>query len=345
MSSQSSSQESSSQQTEQQNQQATSNFQFECEDVNFAFNNGVALLESKFPLYKDMLLFLSNSCISKALTIQPFASYTKYLRELWYTVEVTGDSITFSLLKVDKPLSFNRDILSSVIGLDSTKDFVSLPPHEAVKEALATLGLSDDKRPTMTSVAMAHSSPLRLRYFSLTWKTIAYALCWGLNIDIAGILFNDLVSKLTTTGKKRKEKGVCYVRYLSLVMEHLLREDYLNDDLKPMKPYQITNATFKDSKISEQMLMPLVTCPCPGPLSIMSPNQKQKPIRSKGRRKNPSSSELNVSKYDVQTPHTQAFESQLAEETEVTADATQSLDASKSAEEHDNQPQTADTTK
>ncbi|GJV42990.1 hypothetical protein Tco_1427526 [Tanacetum coccineum] len=34
-------------------------------------------------------------------------------------------------------------------------------------------------------------------------------------------------------------------------MEHLLGEDYLFDEHKPMKPYQITDATCKDSKISE----------------------------------------------------------------------------------------------
>ncbi|GKB03981.1 hypothetical protein Tco_0832124 [Tanacetum coccineum] len=36
---------------------------------------------------------------------------------------------------------------------------------------------------------------------------IAYALCWGLNIDIAGILFFDLISKLTSGGKKRRERN------------------------------------------------------------------------------------------------------------------------------------------
>ncbi|GKC17159.1 hypothetical protein Tco_1013941 [Tanacetum coccineum] len=161
MSSESSSQQSFSQQTEQQNPhplKAASNIQFECEDANFSFNNSVALFQSKNPLYKDMLLFLSNSCISNALTIQPSTIYTKYLRELWYTAEDVDDTITFSLSNVEKPLSFNRDIFSSIIGLDYTKDFVSFPPHKAMKDALATLGLTDDKRLTMTSMAIAHSS-------------------------------------------------------------------------------------------------------------------------------------------------------------------------------------------
>ncbi|GKB67544.1 hypothetical protein Tco_0928956 [Tanacetum coccineum] len=48
----------------------TSNVHFECEDSHIAFKNSIALLESKIPLYNDMLQFLSNSCISTALTKQ-----------------------------------------------------------------------------------------------------------------------------------------------------------------------------------------------------------------------------------------------------------------------------------
>ncbi|GJX43039.1 retrovirus-related pol polyprotein from transposon TNT 1-94 [Tanacetum coccineum] len=97
--------------------------------------------------------------------------FTKPLAEPSFTrlvAELVDDTITYPLSNIEKPLSFNRDILSSVIGLDYTKDFVSLPPHEAVKYALATLGLADDKRPMMTSIALAHSSLLRIRYFSPT---------------------------------------------------------------------------------------------------------------------------------------------------------------------------------
>ncbi|GJR15009.1 hypothetical protein Tco_0797661 [Tanacetum coccineum] len=105
---------------------AASNVHFAYEDINIAFNNTTVLLESKYPIYKDLLLFLSNS-----------------------------------------------------------------------------------------------------------------------------ILFNDLIPKLCASGKKGREKNICYVKYLSIIMEHLLGEDYPNDDIKPMKIYQITDATFKDSTLSE----------------------------------------------------------------------------------------------
>ncbi|GKF55741.1 hypothetical protein Tco_0166081, partial [Tanacetum coccineum] len=78
------------------------------------------------------------------------------------------NTITFSLLNVKKPLSFYRDIFASVIDLEYSKNYVSLPDHETVKDAIATLGLADEKEPEMTSKDLAHSSPLRLRYFSPT---------------------------------------------------------------------------------------------------------------------------------------------------------------------------------
>ncbi|GJY18394.1 hypothetical protein Tco_0389885 [Tanacetum coccineum] len=146
----SSTSDSSSKQTEQ-TLTAASNVHFALDDVYLAFNNGIALLQSKIPLYKDLLLFLSNSCISKALTIQPSAMYTKYLKEFWYTAKVENNKITFSLSHVKKPLTFDRYLFSSIIGLDYAKEYVPLPTHEEVKEGLATLGLIDDKRPKWTS--------------------------------------------------------------------------------------------------------------------------------------------------------------------------------------------------
>nr|GEX15844.1 hypothetical protein [Tanacetum cinerariifolium] len=49
----------------------------------------------------------------------------KYLRELWYTTEVESatNTITFTLSNSDKPLSFNLDVFSSIIGLNYTENF------------------------------------------------------------------------------------------------------------------------------------------------------------------------------------------------------------------------------
>ncbi|GKC53195.1 hypothetical protein Tco_1075940, partial [Tanacetum coccineum] len=250
------------------------NITSEVYDGHIALNNSVAILESKCPEHQDMLQFLSKCCISKALVIQPSATYNKYLRDFWYSAEVEDNTISFSLLNVKKTLSFDRDIFASVIGLEYSKEYVSMHDHDVVKDAIATLGLSDEKDSEMTSLDLAHSSPLRIRYFSPKWKVlmtylvkclggnqgshdqlnahrqmIAYALCWGLNIDIAGVLYDDLISKLSAGGNKGREKKICYIRYLSLVMEHLLGKDYVNNELNPTKSFLITSETFKKSTL------------------------------------------------------------------------------------------------
>nr|GEW45968.1 hypothetical protein [Tanacetum cinerariifolium] len=158
----------SSTQQQPQTLKVAPNVHFECEDAKLAFKNCVALLTSKVPAYNDMLQFLTHCCISKALTIQPFAVYNKYLREFRYTVEVVDNTITFSLSHHNSPLSFDRDVFTSVIGLNYTNDFIPLLSHEAVKESIATLGLSDEKNPEVTSADLAHSSSLRIRYFTST---------------------------------------------------------------------------------------------------------------------------------------------------------------------------------
>ncbi|GKB49623.1 hypothetical protein Tco_0900376 [Tanacetum coccineum] len=163
---------------------------------------------------------------------------------------------------------------------------------------------------------------------------IAYALCWGLKIDIAGILYDDLISKLIVGGKKGRERNICYTRYLSLVMEHLLGKDYLNKDLFAIKSYQITGATSKQSSLYEVPLTsymrqvakldeePLITpseeinneafgaMSLSGTFEHLVSEPKTKPDKKRRRKKIPSSSESNVP-----------------------AGTTQSLDASMSAEE------------
>nr|GEX48037.1 hypothetical protein [Tanacetum cinerariifolium] len=204
------------------------------------------------------------------------------------------------------------------------------------------------------------SSPLKLRYFIPTWKllmlyivkclggnqgshdqlnnnqqVIAYALCWGMNIDIAEILFTDLTLK-----------------------------DYINEDLRPIKAHQITRATFKDSKISKVPLisyMRKVAKLSDEPLtraSIASDEDtgdkslfrtvvhlvsepKVKTNKKRRKKKSPSSSKPKASETVKEiNPTPPASEYQEAKEIKVPADNTKSLDASKSAEEQENKPQT-----
>ncbi|GJR16140.1 hypothetical protein Tco_0798792 [Tanacetum coccineum] len=142
----------------QQEQQLTpsSKVNFKCDDGIIAFNNVVALLEHPNESYRPMLSFLSNCCISKALTLQPSAIYVEYLRDFWYTAEVdeATKTISFSLSWCDKPLTFTQDEFISAIGLPICKDVVPLPPKETVRAGLATLGLIDKDKPTLLSTVL-----------------------------------------------------------------------------------------------------------------------------------------------------------------------------------------------
>ncbi|GJU40842.1 retrovirus-related pol polyprotein from transposon TNT 1-94 [Tanacetum coccineum] len=138
------------------------------------FNNEVALMESTNDAYKPLLQFLKNSYIFVALTKQPLAFYPKCLWEFWYTAEAdtTTKSITFTLSHFDKPLTFNLNTFSSVIGLDRSDEFVSVPPKETMKARLETLGHVDEDHPSLSSSNIINSSPVKLKYFSPTCKVL-----------------------------------------------------------------------------------------------------------------------------------------------------------------------------
>ncbi|GKG24914.1 hypothetical protein Tco_0395542, partial [Tanacetum coccineum] len=76
----------------------SSKVNFKCEDGIIAFNNAIALREHPNKMYQPMLSFLSNCCINKALTLQPFAMYVEYLQEFWYATEVEEETKTITFL-------------------------------------------------------------------------------------------------------------------------------------------------------------------------------------------------------------------------------------------------------
>ncbi|GJW77947.1 retrovirus-related pol polyprotein from transposon TNT 1-94 [Tanacetum coccineum] len=128
-----------------------------CEDGIIAFNNAVALLEHTNDLYHPMLSFLSNCCISTALTIQPSAIYVEYLKEFWYIAKVdeATKTITFSLSSFEKPLSFTQDEFISAIAYPYVKMLFHYPNKETVRAGLATLGLFDKDKPTLSSTILS----------------------------------------------------------------------------------------------------------------------------------------------------------------------------------------------
>ncbi|GKB31468.1 hypothetical protein Tco_0870869 [Tanacetum coccineum] len=113
----------------------SSKVKFQHHESNIAYNNAVALLERHEPLFQPMLSFLSNCSICIALTKEPSAMYVEYLKDFWYTAEV--DDIT-------------KDI---------SKSAVPLPPKRTIRAGLATLGLADKDKPSLTSTELPLSQP------------------------------------------------------------------------------------------------------------------------------------------------------------------------------------------
>ncbi|GJR59843.1 retrovirus-related pol polyprotein from transposon TNT 1-94 [Tanacetum coccineum] len=128
------------------------------------------------------------------------------------------------------------------------------------------------------------------------FKMIAYGLCCGLDIDIARILFLDLVVKLTI-GKKGRDLNICYTRYLSLIIEHLLGDAYKNDNLKTMKPHQITASSFKPSTAFEGVNVDDTADKSLSGTVVQPVTQSKAPTDKKSKKnKNPTSSKLKTSK-------------------------------------------------
>ncbi|GJX36478.1 hypothetical protein Tco_0248035 [Tanacetum coccineum] len=322
------------------------NVHFEVEDGVINFNNGIALLESQNTSYHPMLQFIKNNAAAK--------------------------TISFTLSCFDKTLSFDHGVFSSVIGLKPSENCILVPPKETVKAGLATLGLFDEKHPHLSSTDLINSSPVRIKYFSPKWRVLMQYI--GLEIDISEILFSDLIASLhPPTGKPERKANIFYTRYLSLIMENLLKDAYKNENLMSLKPHNITATIFKPTLENEIALtahMCKVAALSPDLIKSLIPpsrevnaddtadksssrtsmqpvtQSKAPTVRRPRKKKIPSSTQPKaLESIRESSPTTQVAETQPAEETVATADATKSLDASELAEEQVNQPKTAEAEK
>ncbi|GKG18054.1 hypothetical protein Tco_0372352, partial [Tanacetum coccineum] len=90
--------------------------------------------------------------------------YVKYLKDFWYTTEVDDATkdILFSLSLFENQLTFTRYDFLSAIRLTDSKTVVPLPPNGTIRAGLATSGLTDKDKPSLTSTELVNSSPLKL---------------------------------------------------------------------------------------------------------------------------------------------------------------------------------------
>ncbi|GKA65636.1 hypothetical protein Tco_0765343 [Tanacetum coccineum] len=171
---------------------------------------------------------------------------------------------------------------------------------------------------------------------NLSQQTIAYCLIWGLEIDIGGIIFSDLVNKLQN-GKKNKELNICYTRFLSLMFENLLGKDYVSNDLTIVKPHTITTASFQKPLASEVPLTLHMLKHVTQSKAIIDLKTKKKKIPPSSKPKSPYKVRVILLKKQVVETHVKVT---------VAIDvATKSLEASELAEEQGNQLSTTEAKK
>ncbi|GKE70573.1 hypothetical protein Tco_1528645 [Tanacetum coccineum] len=218
---------------------------FTYSDSIIAFNNSIALLDHPNALYHPMLSFLSNCYIGSALTKQPSATAE---------VDDATKAISFSLSSFENKLSFTREDFISAIGLTNSESFVSLPIKETIRAGLATLGLVDKDKPSLSSTDLCLGGILGSHdQLNLNQQTIAYCLIFSLKVNIGDIIFNDLVHKLQNW-KKNRETNICYTKFLSLTFENFLGDNYNDDDLIVLKPNSISATSFQTPMASEVRL-------------------------------------------------------------------------------------------
>ncbi|GJU63057.1 hypothetical protein Tco_1244892 [Tanacetum coccineum] len=146
------------------------------------------------------------------------------LKDFWYTAEVddANKGISFSLSLFENQLSFTRfDFLTS-IGLTDSKSVVPLPPKGTVRAGLATLGLADKDKPSLTSTELEPDESLILPSEKVNAEATADKSQSGTNVQ-------PLYQPKAPTAKKSKKKKI-----ISLTQQKV------SNDSREMNPPSIT---------------------------------------------------------------------------------------------------------
>ncbi|GKC23604.1 hypothetical protein Tco_1025754 [Tanacetum coccineum] len=140
------------------------------------------VLYDKVPPFCDntSAIAISNNLVLHSRTKYIDIKY-HFIRDHILKAEVVEETKTISFLLSwrDKPMSFTQDVSISAIGLPIYKDAVPQPPKETIRDGMATLGLFDKDKPTLSSTILGSHDQMNLNQ-----QKIAYCLIWGLEIDI-----------------------------------------------------------------------------------------------------------------------------------------------------------------
>nr|GEZ85436.1 retrovirus-related Pol polyprotein from transposon TNT 1-94 [Tanacetum cinerariifolium] len=116
-------------------------------------------------LYDKVSIFYDNTSAISISDNPVLHSRTKHIDIKYHFIRdhILKDDIKLYFVPTDLQLA---DIFTKPLAEPSFTRLV------AELDAIATLGLSDEKEPERTSEDLAHLSPLRLRFFSPSWKVL-----------------------------------------------------------------------------------------------------------------------------------------------------------------------------
>ncbi|GJY67029.1 retrovirus-related pol polyprotein from transposon TNT 1-94 [Tanacetum coccineum] len=271
---------------------------------NLVLHSRIKHIDIKYYFIRDHILKGDIELYFVPIDFQLADIFTKPLAEPSFTRLVVELGMLNIEKQWDKPLSFTQDEFISAIGLPIYKDTIPLPPKETLQN-----------------------------------------------------------------GKKNRELNICYTRFLSLIFEKLLGKDYVSNDLTLVKPHTIIAAFFQKPLASKvpltlhmlkvaksfeehaQSLLP--------PSEEVNTNETADKSLSKASMQpvtqSKATTELKIKKIPPfskpKSPYKvrvillkkQVTETQHAEVTVATADATKSLEASELADDQGNhQPKTVE---
>ena len=225
--------------------------------------------------YKPIVDFIKNCCIKKAFVLHPSAMYESYLREYWYTATYNTETklISMTIKKGSFELKFGVKTFTSICGFDYLEkgfEYDEEPSFDDIQQTMLKIGYKKANGP---GKALEHT--LYKYLFPAKWKLlmtyissglggntgssdqlnymhqlIAHGLINGLKLNYGQIIFNDLASKLNVEVRFAKP---AYTRFVSLILEKLLGESYVNCDEKAIKLHVMGNAIFSTKPESSEV--------------------------------------------------------------------------------------------
>jgi hypothetical protein len=130
-------------------------------DIKIKPNNFVANLNptKNKEFFKDVLTFVEKCCLQKTFTLKPSFQYESYLKEFWYTANVTElNTIKFTIENGSTNIEFDVSSFREAIGANYLKGrqrYEANPDGKVTKRLFGHIGYSDKLTGTLRKRGLA----------------------------------------------------------------------------------------------------------------------------------------------------------------------------------------------